>query len=817
MPLDKFQEQVVNSTDNKILCLAAAGGGKTFTLLSRINHLIAEGVDPFSILALTFTNAAATEMRGRYEAANPGKIIPEFRTFHSFCYSLICKDYAVRTALGYSSVPGIASEEQEKEITERAKLQCKLTLNSYKLKYRDGLTRKEQWQVELYDKAVARFMRQENIITFDMLNSEVSKLFVADDPSTHRYKRQYKYLAIDEYQDVDPDQAAFMFSFTDSNIFCCGDALQCQPAGTLVTLANLIKKPIEDIVVGDRVLSYHCRDGRYVQHTSKNKPNHAKQVIATSKHFATNIVRVASNSHSSCYTKDHITYAKVHYEGNEHKFVTYLMSNEQGWWRVGSTQLFLTNGSGFGLRTRMYYEHGNRAWILGVYDNANDAWMTEQLVSYKYGIPQITWCHENVRYSQSDLSVLYSHLGDLSDNAKQCLSAYGRDINYPLFVRNQDTHIHFSKFHQFECRVGNLIPYIFDIIVPKYKPHSDERYKLLHNSYEQIVSITEEPDQLVYGLIVDGNHNYVGDDILTHNCIYQFRNCTNKFVKQLAKSPEWTKYRLLMNYRSTTQICDYANAFSATYADDDYRIEMIGQRDGEEVVDKDTDEPEEYNAISLDSVDDMIKDLTPLSGTSAILCRTNKEVDAVSSYLNGKGIVHTTKTGTKIPRLIECAISDEYMQSYLASYLTPAKYGEYIRLTIDKAPNIKWFLDTYGSNKKIADDSKKILKLREISTLLISTDDKIREIKKVIKVNIPPTDKDLFGQSLLYYIRDTVEEIKSNELYVGTIHSVKGLEYDNVCVANVGSYSFQLGSEEMNNLFYVAITRAKNRLFVYRI
>lgn len=526
MSLDKFQEQVVNSTDNKILCLAAAGGGKTFTLLSRINHLIAEGVDPFSILALTFTNAAATEMRGRYEIANPGKIIPEFRTFHSFCYSLICKDYAVRTALGYSSVPGIASEEQEKEITERAKLQCKLTLNSYKLKYRDGLTRKEQWQVELYDKAVARFMRQENIITFDMLSNEVSQLFVADHPTTHKYKQQYKYIFLDELQDTSPEQAEFVFSFTNSKFMFVGDSQQN---------------------------------------------------------------------------------------------------------------------------------------------------------------------------------------------------------------------------------------------------------------------------------------------------IYGFRGCTNKFVKQLAKSPEWTKYRLLMNYRSTRQICDYANKFSSTYADDTYRIDMISQRDGEEVVDKDTDAPEEYSAISLDSVDDMIKDLTPLSGTSAILCRTNKEVDAVSSYLNGKGIVHTTKTGTKIPRLIECAISDEYMQSYLASYLTPAKYGEYIKLTIDKAPDIKWFLDTYGSNKKIADDSKKILKLREISTLLISTDDKIREIKKVIKVNIPPTDKDLFGQSLLYYIRDTVEEIKSNELYVGTIHSVKGLEYDNVCVANVGSYCFQLGDEEMNNLFYVAITRAKNRLFVYRI
>ena len=526
MPLDKFQEQVVTSTENKILCLAGAGAGKTRTMIDRINHLIAEGVEPFSILALTFTHAAATEMRERYEVANPGKVIPEFRTFHSFCYSLICKDIAVRTALGYSSIPDIASTEQEKEITERARLQCKITIPIEKLKTRIGLTRKEQWQVELYDKSVARFMKQENIITFDMLNSEVSKLFVADDISTHRYKTQYKYVLTDEVQDSDPDQAAFLLSFTNSNLYATGDALQN---------------------------------------------------------------------------------------------------------------------------------------------------------------------------------------------------------------------------------------------------------------------------------------------------IYAFRNCTNEFVKQLSKSSEWTKYRLQMNYRSTTQICNYANAFSATYADDDYRIEMIGQRDGEEVVDKETPEPEEYTAINLDSVDDMLNDLKPLSGTSAILCRTNKEVDMVSTYLTGKCITHTTKHGTKIPRLIECALSDSYMQSYLASHLTSAKYGEYIRLTTDKAPNIKWFLDTYGDNSKIAADSKKILKLREISTLLISNDDKLREIRKILKVNIPPTDQDLFGKSLLYYIQTAIDEIKSNELYVGTIHSVKGLEYDNVCVANVGSYNFRLGDEEMNNLFYVAITRAKNRLFVYRV
>ena len=526
MPLDEYQEQVVDSTNKKILCLAGAGAGKSKTLLARIEKLINDGVQPFNILALTFTHAAAADMRERYENDNPGKLIPEFRTFHSFSYSLICRDYNVRTALGYSTIPEIASPEQEKELSEKAKAQCKITLPTEKLYTRQGLTRKEQWQAELYDRAYTRFLKQENLITFDALNSEISKLFAADDPCTHIYKQQYEYIFVDELQDSDADQAAFIFSFTNSYLMGVGDALQN---------------------------------------------------------------------------------------------------------------------------------------------------------------------------------------------------------------------------------------------------------------------------------------------------IYQFRNCTNKFVKDLSHSSEWVKYKLLMNYRSTKQICDYANKFSARYADETYRIEMIGQRDGEDVVDKRIPAPEEYNPINLDSVDDMLKDLKSLSGTSAILCRTNKEVDMISGYLTGRGIDHTTKHGTKIIRLIECAISDEYMQSYLASHLTSSKYGEYIRLTINKAPDINWFLNTYGTNTKISADSKKILKLRDIASLLISNEDKIQEVKKILKVNIPYTDKDLFGKSLLYYIRDTVEEIKSNELYVGTIHSVKGLEYDNVCVANVGSYNFQLGDEEMDNLFYVAITRAKNRLFVYRV
>ena len=116
MSLNEQQLAVVNSTANRILCLAGAGAGKTHTMIGRLKHLVTNGVSPNNILVLTFTNAAATEMRSRYARDISNENIPEFRTFHSFCYSLICSDNVVRNKLGYTSIPSIVDEVTEKRI-----------------------------------------------------------------------------------------------------------------------------------------------------------------------------------------------------------------------------------------------------------------------------------------------------------------------------------------------------------------------------------------------------------------------------------------------------------------------------------------------------------------------------------------------------------------------------------------------------------------------------------------------------------------------------------------------------------------------------
>ena len=528
MSLNKEQLQAVNSKSDRILCLAGAGAGKTKSFIDRISRLVQDGVAPSSILALTFTNAAAAEMRSRYEDKNIGKGVPEFRTFHSFCYSVLCKDSAVRSALGYDGVPGIATDEQEKAIEDKAKIQCKITISDEKLKSRAGLTKKEQFQADLYDKAVKRLMRSENLITFDRLNSEVAELFASNDSSTNYYKDVYKYIFVDEFQDTDKFQIKFLNSFTNTNFYFCGDTLQE---------------------------------------------------------------------------------------------------------------------------------------------------------------------------------------------------------------------------------------------------------------------------------------------------IYRFRGTSNEYIKALANTPDWEKIKLFTNYRSTNQICAYANDFSAGYADASYRIEMQGIRDGEKVITKRVEKPSRYDAISTEDIDDVLNEISSLQGTSAILCRTNKEVYAITAYLKENGVEFTSGKDNKFQKLIECALSDTYLVGYLAAQLPSAKYGEYIKLSVkEQDPNLAWFISLYGRVSPVMTVYSTVMKLREIAVSQEFTNVKLNQVSELLNLkNLKETEQYYEGKDFLNYLKDAVSTGGNSELYVGTIHSVKGLEYDNVFVMNVGSFNFRLDNEEMKNLFYVAITRAKNRLFVYKV
>ena len=209
------QLEAVMSSASKILVLAGAGTGKTYVMINRIKRLVDEGADPVSILALTFTNAAAFEMKERYHKfqEDKSKGCPEFKTFHAFCYSLLVKDIAVRKALGYSTIPSIVDESTMKRTIKEVKQQCNITLSDKQLEHPDTVPNSKKFEYEMFHKAMKQRLLKDSIITFDMLADSVCSLFIKNDPLIQTYIDQYKYIFIDEFQDTDPLQWKFAQCF----------------------------------------------------------------------------------------------------------------------------------------------------------------------------------------------------------------------------------------------------------------------------------------------------------------------------------------------------------------------------------------------------------------------------------------------------------------------------------------------------------------------------------------------------------------------------------------------------------------------------
>lgn len=877
MGLNKEQQMAVDSNAERILCLASAGAGKTSVLISRISRLVQDGVDPKSILALTFTNNAAAEMKGRYEMANPGKEVPEFRTFHAFCYSILCKDPNIRMALGYFSVPEIASEAQEKAIKENAKTQCNITLSKDKLTFRENLSRDEQFQVELYDKAVKRLMRSENLITFDMLNAEVAELFASGHPAAEPYKKKYKHIAVDECLSDD------MWVLTDNGWYRIDrlyDAFTNKKPLPLVKSYNLETseyeyKPIIGALKSDNreIFEVHTEGLNKIICTSNHKILTQRGYIEV-KDLVVGRDMLILDSPSKQKTKyilneDQYQICLGSYLGDGHlekqsKFYTYRLQITQG---IKQKEYFMSKINAFGIS----------------YHVGTSGYTGEVSILSSNPTPTFALSDDIFNCVLSDISPLglaiwYQDDGTLdpSKSLRICTGSFSLEqVNKlvdMLNVRYAIKAIPFSdnkgySYIRFNCKdrdkfLSIISPYMHPSMQYKTLLDISNNTNVYDVAYKNIGAnfvdkITHIGIDTVYDLTIADNHNFITSKhahrtasktgTIVHNCqdtdsiqmkfldsfsnsnffvvgdtlqnLYSWRGTSNEFIKAMAKSPDWEKIRLFVNYRSTNQICQYSNEFSRTYADDSYWIEMQGTRDGDIVITKRVQGPAKYCAIDLKDIDDVLHERESLSGTSAILCRSNKEVNAVINYLKELGVDYNSGKDDKLQNLIDCALSDSFALNWLSAYLSEDKYGEYIRLSSQiQNPDVNWFLSNYGMHPQIQEDVQVIAALRNIANSADTVPNKLAQVSELLHLKLdlnPPTD--IFGREFINYLKDNINVAKSSELYVGTIHSVKGLEYDNVFVMNVGSYSFRLVNEEMKNLFYVAITRAKNRLFVYKL
>lgn len=243
--LNDKQKEAVLYNDGPLLIIAGAGAGKTKTLTSKIAYIIDEHLaTPYNILAITFTNKAAKEMRDRlYSLIGDEARKLQVSTFHSFGLKLLRENYEL---LGYDRNFVIMDSDDSLTVVKkiikdldydpkvynpkaiRNKISsCKNELISAKAYERYAVSDYEQVIQKVYEKYEKK-LQQNNSVDFDDLLILPIKLFREHQDVLEKYQNLYQYVLIDEYQDTNQAQYILtkMISEKNRRITCVGDDSQ---------------------------------------------------------------------------------------------------------------------------------------------------------------------------------------------------------------------------------------------------------------------------------------------------------------------------------------------------------------------------------------------------------------------------------------------------------------------------------------------------------------------------------------------------------------------------------------------------------------
>ncbi len=406
--LNAAQRAAVTAPLGPVLVLAGAGSGKTRVLTHRIAWLIqAEGVSPHAILAVTFTNKAAGEMRARVESLlgmPPGVLW--IGTFHGIAHRLLRRHW--REAGLTESFQIIDAEDQQRLIKKLLKAQqldetrwvpreIQWFINSNKdegrrsknLKAGNDPIRAQMIRLyTLYEEACALT----GVVDFAELLLRSFELWRDQPALLARYRQRFRHILVDEFQDTNTIQYAWLklLAGEDGCPFVVGDDDQCLAAGTMITMADGSQKAIEAIKIGEKVMSgYGSGDFRPAVITRKFSTRRKGTLVRLHMRSGRTI----------CSTPEHTHLAGYILGETPQTYFLYLMYKEGVGYRLGTSQVY-TNGQAkpmVGFKQRALAEHADAAWVVRTHSSENDARLDEMLTSLRYGLPTLPFVHRKGR------------------------------------------------------------------------------------------------------------------------------------------------------------------------------------------------------------------------------------------------------------------------------------------------------------------------------------------------------------------------------------------------------------------------------------
>ena len=243
--LNKEQLEAVEHTEGPLLILAGAGSGKTMAMTHRIANIIEKGTDPYNILAVTFTNKAAAEMRQRVEKLTPDTRGLWIMTFHAMCLRILRYHAEV---LGYKKGFTIYDESDKKSLIKRIIKKLNINDKNYPVslimntisKCKEAEEDPEKYyelnsgdfRAETIYNIYREYMDElisNNAMDFDDLLLNGVKLLEKDESVLKFYQDRFKYVMVDEYQDTNFLQYKLVkyLSGGYDNLCVVGDDDQC--------------------------------------------------------------------------------------------------------------------------------------------------------------------------------------------------------------------------------------------------------------------------------------------------------------------------------------------------------------------------------------------------------------------------------------------------------------------------------------------------------------------------------------------------------------------------------------------------------------
>jgi DNA helicase-2/ATP-dependent DNA helicase PcrA len=223
------------------LVAAGAGSGKTRTLTSKIAYLMDQGYLPERILAITFTNKAAQEMKNRLFKLTglPEERFPWVRTYHSACFKIL-KQHCTR--LGYTTPLQIYSEYHQQKLIKDILFKCNIdkkymyAIHSHISRaknsgdpggYFDKQRRVSFMRLHEVYETYEKELMVKNAVDFDNILLQTRNLLRDDSDIRHLYQKEFDYLLVDEYQDTnDLQEEITRLLLGNGKIFCVGDDWQ---------------------------------------------------------------------------------------------------------------------------------------------------------------------------------------------------------------------------------------------------------------------------------------------------------------------------------------------------------------------------------------------------------------------------------------------------------------------------------------------------------------------------------------------------------------------------------------------------------------